>query len=998
MYALNQGNQLEQLADGLIEQLSQPRQNPLTPPWVMVPHREMGHWLARRQAALSGISANVNFVQPSEAIWALLSAANPDISINNAFAPDHLTPRIFGLLSDLPDGSEFGPVKQYLKGKPSPVRMAFASRLAGIFDQYLVFRPQWLNQWEGSREGGWQGWIWRRLTAEKPWHWARALDWLQREPALDVARLNVPALHIFAQPTLSPGFFMAIRRFSECIPTHVYHWTPTEAYWPDVPSPRSKHSVSQEQEPYVSQLLASLGQPLKDTADQLFEWGPNEQDFFVSGLPDSLLGAVQRDLLSFDLDRTGAPVTPDGSLSVRRCTTRQREVEVCRDELQQMFDADPSLQPSDVLVICPDLSSYLPAIRAEFGSAGNAERWSWRVLGANTLKVFDSGTALLEALALLSTLPLNRRCLELLRFPAVQRRFRLSAAQADDVSRWVSSSGLFVDTEAGKFSWEAAYDRWVDALTLDRQASNVNVSDQVHLSEAASIGRLFDLLSTLQELADRLSTPRSLEDWRQTLEHVRRRLLNPQFDDLQSLTDVTASLARVIPQPDVVMDLAALTALLGQLRTGGSGGGGGPGGITVATPSAVRLLPARVIYVLGISDGEFPGPALVSELNKMDGAPPQKGDRARRLEDRLLLLEWLTSARQTLIFSGRSRNAVSAEPEALSSLMEELLTWCEGRYGLEREALAITPPLHGFSVNYGQDYVGYATHFNVRSPKDVARFVDQPLPRPSLDKLSLDHLCRFWMAPCKWFVEQVLGIWLDLPAGILPQLPPVAIDPLGRYQLLDQMTNNFGPHCQPELMADVALPDGRLGVALAEDMTEEAGNLYQRLLAIRGDGEAGSLAFEVVIDGIELGGTVDEIYAGHRVASTSGRLNAGRILDTWIRHLALCCMNPQSSSALVARDQSVVFGPIENPLLILSPLVRHFLSGQCEPLPFYPETSRQHAQGRSALTAFENDYGGGLSPHVAQAFRSVEPLGGQFSELANDIWQPALEGESDADF
>ena len=506
----------------------------------------------------------------------------------------------------------------------------------------------------------------------------------------------------------------------------------------------------------------------------------------------------------------------------------------------------------------------------------------------------------------------------------------------------------------------------------------------------------FDLLSTLQELAERLAAPRTLDEWHKTLERVQRRLLAPQFDDLQSLTAVTASLARVIPKPDVVMDLAAMSALLVQLRSGNSGGGGGLGGITVATPNAVRLLPAKVIYVLGISDGEFPSPALVSELNQMDAAPAQRGDRARRLEDRLLLLEWLTSARQTLIFSGRSRNAVSAEPEALSSLLEELLTWCEGRYGLNRDELSLTPPLHGFSTDYGANFVGYATHFNVQSPKDIGRFFDQPIPSPSVDELSLNDLCRFWKSPCEWFVGQVLGIWLDLPAGIMAQLPPVGIDPLDRYTLLDELIDNFGPDGQSALMAQVAIPDGRLGGALAQEMTEEAGDLQQRLLAIRGNSEVSSLAFEQTIDGVRLHGDIDEIYAGRRVAYSSGKLNAGRILETWIRHLAMCCVIPQSTSALVARDQAVVFSAVDQPLDALTSLVKHFRCGQSEPLPFFPETSRQHALGKSAATAFEKDYKGGLSPHVAQTFRSRDPLGDRFEDLANEIWQSVLNCESDA--
>jgi exodeoxyribonuclease V gamma subunit len=37
-----------------------------------------------------------------------------------------------------------------------------------------------------------------------------------------------------------------------------------------------------------------------------------------------------------------------------------REVEVLYDQLLGLFDADPALQPSDVLVMTPDIEAYAP--------------------------------------------------------------------------------------------------------------------------------------------------------------------------------------------------------------------------------------------------------------------------------------------------------------------------------------------------------------------------------------------------------------------------------------------------------------------------------------------------------------------------------------------------------------------------------------------------------------------------------------------------------------
>ncbi|MEM1089118.1 MAG: exodeoxyribonuclease V subunit gamma [Pseudomonadota bacterium] len=997
MYALCQGNRLETLADRLTEALSGPRDNPLAAPWVLTPHPEMGQWLARRLAQANGVSANIHFTPAAAAVWRLLEAANPEIKPGGEFSPAQLTPRIFGLFSQLPTEPAFAPLRRYLEGQDSASQMAFARRLADVFDQYLAFRPDWLLEWEQGRGGQWQGWLWRQLTQDQPCHWARAIQWLGTTDSVDVSSLALPSLHVFGLTTLSPGLLLAIRRFSEAIPTQVYHWTPTEAYWTDVPSPRSPKAVSQEQEPYVSQLLASLGQPLKEVADQLFQWEPNEVDLFDADLPASLLGTLQRELLSFDYAADARDVVADPSFGIRRCTSRQREVEVCRDELQRRFDGDPTLAPDDVLVICPNLDAYLPAIRAEFGRAGS-DQWPWRVLGGQAARAFDAGSALLQLLKLLSQPPLDRLFLELLQYPSIQRRFGLGPGQVSSVHRWVQASGLFVDMPEGKFSWQTALDRLVSALTERSEDGVLNGAELAHPSEAEDIGRLFDLLKLLQTFHERLSRPQTLRRWSTLINQLGDVALNPDLADLGALAELYKALAEVTSDEEVIVDLPALVTLLNQIRPPGHLAGGGPGALTVATPAAVRLLPARIIYVLGVTDGEFPAPVLRSELNRMDLSAPRTGDRVRLLEDRLLVLEWISSARDALLLSGRSRNPVTAEHESLSSVLEELTAWCQSRYRIAPDLLARTVPLHGFSAQYGSGETGYSTHFNVAAAAPVERFLTGELPAAPIETIALDDLCRFWRNPAQWFVEQVLGVWLELPEGVLAQLPPASIDGLTRYQLLERALSGdeelSGSTLTAALADSVALPDGKLGLALAAGMTSQAQQLREREQRFSLAGRPADLSVSISLGGVVLEGTVDGVIGERRMASSHSRLEGARELDCWIRHLALCTRRPNASSLLVGAAGALRFRSVEESEVALTTLVEGFVAGQQAPLRFYPGPSRRQAAGKAA--DFELDYAGASNPYVELAMRGRDPLGPEFEALAATVWQPLFEHESDA--
>ena len=37
-----------------------------------------------------------------------------------------------------------------------------------MFDEYLVYRPDWISRWEREAPDLWQAELWRRLAAESP--------------------------------------------------------------------------------------------------------------------------------------------------------------------------------------------------------------------------------------------------------------------------------------------------------------------------------------------------------------------------------------------------------------------------------------------------------------------------------------------------------------------------------------------------------------------------------------------------------------------------------------------------------------------------------------------------------------------------------------------------------------------------------------------------------------------------------------------------------------
>ena len=76
----------------------------------------------------------------------------------------------------------------------------------------------------------------------------------------------------------------------------------------------------------------------------------------------------------------------DRSIQVHACHGRARQVEVLRDAVLHLLADDPTLEPRDVIVMCPDIETFAPLIQATFG-AGRRRRRRGRAgeIGGNRL-------------------------------------------------------------------------------------------------------------------------------------------------------------------------------------------------------------------------------------------------------------------------------------------------------------------------------------------------------------------------------------------------------------------------------------------------------------------------------------------------------------------------------------------------------------------------------------------------------------------------------------
>jgi len=215
-------NSMSQLAAHLAESQQHEPLPPLQAETVMVQSNELARWLNLYLASNQSIAAHIEFPFPSAWLWKLFRQVWPEIPRESPYSTDAMSLKIFELLPTIRKQPEFEAISRYL-GETDDARkmLDLAQRIADSFDQYLMYRPDWIAQWEAGKTNNWQGALWQLLTQNdsEPMHRARLLQKMQQalKNKQFPSSILPPRIAIFGL-TAMPPLNLLTSRFIFCHP------------------------------------------------------------------------------------------------------------------------------------------------------------------------------------------------------------------------------------------------------------------------------------------------------------------------------------------------------------------------------------------------------------------------------------------------------------------------------------------------------------------------------------------------------------------------------------------------------------------------------------------------------------------------------------------------------------------------------------------------------------------------------------------------------------
>ena len=197
-------------------------------------------------------------------------------------------------------------------------------------------------------------------------------------------------------------------------------------------------------------LLATLGRDLRELQrlPARGAWTDDETSAAQNG-PDTLLGWLQSDLHANAVrPGTRTLAADDRSVQVHSCHGPARQIDVLREVLLGLLADDPTLEPRDILVMCPDIETYAPLIVAGFGLGdvvpGGHPAHRLRVRLAD--RALTQTNPLLGVAAQLLALAGGRatasEVLNLASAEPVRARFGFTDDDLDTITSWVRESGV----------------------------------------------------------------------------------------------------------------------------------------------------------------------------------------------------------------------------------------------------------------------------------------------------------------------------------------------------------------------------------------------------------------------------------------------------------------------------------------------------------------------------------------------------------------------------
>lgn len=788
----------------IIERLS--KKAPLKKKSIIVQSDGMARWLTVKAASATGAFANFEFVSP-DGFLKNFAEEHFGISPDSVYNKKNAEWELYSLLKNEKEGL----AAAYIRNDGARA-FRLARTLADMIEQYFVYRPNMMENWrKGSvmtddPDEAWQFEIFRKLSEKTATaSFARLFNEKCKNASLENAD-HPDELILFGISIMNRYQLDMFLNMSRLFPIHLFAMTPSEQYldsvskqkgdFADVPEDR-EISADHIPDTFFRRFCAAG----LDFADFAAENLSDEVDLFEEPAGKTLLSSIQRDIL----DDTESPENAcnDGSVRIVSCRDKMREIEVVKDALLELFNSDDTLKPEDVAVMAPKINDYAPYITAVFGGTDPQDKTfiPWVISDRSFSNESRIASTFLDMLRLIGSDLERSKVFSIFRSPFVCTKFNVDEQSVGDIEKIVAESGVRWGLDAAsrggdpQNTWDFGLSRIMMSFFMPFSENgedfngilpmkDVSRDDLESVSSFITFAK--ELFSCLHDLSSSEMAPAEFKkkfEWMLDFFFVCDRNDRDSCEEMRHIRSVIDDFAETAGRSVEKLSFDALMQYLeDELGRERSGRGFLSANVNFCSLKPLRALPFRVIYLVGMGDGEFPRSenryAFDLTQKKYGNEPGAPQPRSVRDNDKYLFAEAVVSARDKLVISYEAEDFSEDSKKHRSAAMpvQILKKYIAKKSGAETGELETKYPVQPFSEEYFRE--GGAKTF---SKKDfeiahamfhVEQNASSALPERTLEEkteslesvgtevVELEKLISFFKDPEKYYFTKILKIYL----------------------------------------------------------------------------------------------------------------------------------------------------------------------------------------------------------------------------------------------
>ncbi len=912
MFQLKVSNVLESLADDMGNSLKANTGNVFTPHYIVTQTDGMNIWLRQQLAGQLGIVANIDFRKPNDLIlkvYQLLGGVFVE-----TLSRESLVWFLYQLMGQRDFINRFPIQAQYFNvtGPEKDLkRMGLAEKIADLFDQYQIYRPEIIKDWNrlDERESSidWQAFLWikaRRLSSldlpDKTFISDYILEQLKIPARRDTLRKRLPQIYLFGLSIITRYHMDILSEIARVTDVFFYLLNPApEIYWQDdknerdVAMWRKRGAADTETQVLGNPLLTSLGKVLQNTFRLLFrnEELINNYDTIATKEPEvtTLLGKIQNDIFNNSLDNPSKIISTDlqdETITIQSNYTIAREVESFYQYLVHLVDAKhTALSPRDVVVMVSDIDAYAPYIKAVFDNA--PYRFRYKIADVSITQGDNIYSALQQILLLNENTFTAESVMQLLDSSFIRKRFRIE--RVEELRKLVRAATIRFGMEGNKedetylVSWSYGIKRIMLGLCMSGGELYEFEQEELYpldLAEGAAswdVIRFCHFVEVLMSSINNRRRSRSIEDWVRYVEQtVMDLVFLPEDEPNEDFSSLTERLMRYnelaeLMDEEVAYEIFAhniVAALESESRSSLFVNDG----ITFCSLIPMRSIPFKVVAMLGMDHDKFPRREKIVNFNLIT-RKHQLGDRNVKDNDKHLFLETVLSAKEYLYISYLGNSVADNTPKPPSILVEELLGYIQSNIkdgSNSIQHLVTHQPLHSFSHRFNQpDSKLYYYSDSAASVASSLFSSKAPVSEIGLDEIKFSDVVGFYKHAIKSFYNKTLGIYYGNEELLLEETELFDVGSLEEWSLKNAMLPIIHEQdlsiLRHKLVREGALPLKNIGQAASEKIYNDIAPVLQLLHKETGNEAAQHKTFSLDVNGVTVSGQLANIYDGKYV-------------------------------------------------------------------------------------------------------------------------------------